>query len=453
MRTSRYFKLGLLFCGDIVTLYLSLLVTLGIRYGGNLLGSVANINFWPFTVVFVPWLLIFYIAGLYDLRRLRNNIEFLKTLTLCLTINIVIAVIFFYFIPAFGVAPKTNLFIFFVVFAILEIFWRRAFNHGTQGNEAPNRAILVGDGETAENIVKTISENPQLGYVIARYIPEKKAADEPQTLRAAVRDLRANIIVVPRRLKREQKLLLVLYALFGQGILVVDLANFYEQVLQKVPLGDLEETWLMENIEGAGHYYDSLKRAGEFLFALVVGCILLPIEILIVFGVKLTSRGPVLIRQKRTGKNGGVFTLFKFRSMVALAADGQAEMNGAQWASGSNDRRVTPFGRFLRASHLDELPQLWNIVRGDLSFVGPRPERPEFVAKLKEQVPYYEMRLLIKPGVTGWAQINYRADRDVNDVRQKLQYDIYYLKNRSLVLDAAIILRTAKSLFVNPGRR
>ena len=193
MRTSRYFKLGLLFCGDIVTLYLSLLVTLGIRYGGNLLGSVANINFWPFTVVFVPWLLIFYIAGLYDLRRLRNNIEFLKTLTLCLTINIVIAVIFFYFIPAFGVAPKTNLFIFFVVFAILEIFWRRAFNRGTQGNEAPNRAILVGDGEAAGNIVKTISENPQLGYVIARYIPEKKAADEPQTLRAAVRDLRANI--------------------------------------------------------------------------------------------------------------------------------------------------------------------------------------------------------------------------------------------------------------------
>ena len=146
-----------------------------------------------------------------------------------------------------------------------------------------------------------------------------------------------------------------------------------------------------------------------------------------------------------------MFTLFKFRSMVALAADGQAEVNGAQSASGSNDRRVTPFGRFLRATHLDELPQLWNIVRGDLSFVGPRPERPEFVAKLKEEVPYYEVRLLIKPGVTGWAQINYRADRDVNDVRQKLQYDIYYLKNRSLVLDAAIILRTAKSLFVNPG--
>ena len=446
MRTSRQLKIGILLLGDIIALYASLLIMLAIRYGSDLFSDKANINFWPFTVVFIPWLIVFYIAGLYDLRRLRNNIEFLKMLALCLVINAVIAILFFYFIPAFGVAPKTNLFIFFIVFFIAEIFWRRTFNRTTRGGEAPNRVILVGDGETAEEIAKAISENPQLGYAIVRRIPEKEAAEKPRVLASATTDLRVNIIVVPRRLKREQKLLLVLYALFGKGVLVTDLASFYEQVLQKVPLGDHEETWLMENIEGAGHYYDSLKRAGEFVFALFVGLVLLPIEILIGLFVKLTSPGPIIYYQERTGQNSKSFMLYKFRTMRT-----DAEKNGAQWSSGAGDARVTAFGKFLRASHLDELPQLWNVIRGDLSFVGPRPERPEFVAKLKEQVPYYEIRLLIKPGVTGWAQINHHADQGVDDVRQKLQYDIYYLKNRSPILDSAIIIKTAKSLFVNPG--
>jgi exopolysaccharide biosynthesis polyprenyl glycosylphosphotransferase len=449
---GRRLKIGLLLLGDVIALYVSFLITLALRYGVNLFGASAGTNLWPFTVVFVPWLLIFYIAGLYDLRRLRNDIEFLKTLAICLVINALIAVLFFYFIPAFGIAPKTNLFIFFVVFAVAEILWRRAFNYATRGGEAPNRAVLVGDGEIAEDIVNVTLENPQLGYAIAERIPEKLAAGNPRLLQAAVHDLHANIVAVPRYLKREGKLLPVLYALFGAGVTVIDLAAFYERVLQKVPLGDLEETWFLENIEGAGHYYDPLKQAGEFIFALFIGIVLLPVEALIALFITLTSRGPVFIRQRRTGKNGMEFTLFKFRSMVALARDGQAETNGAQWSSGGNDKRITPFGKFLRASHLDELPQLWNIVRGDISFVGPRPERPEFVAKLKEQIPYYEIRLLIKPGVTGWAQINYHADRDLSDVREKLQYDIYYLKNRSPILDTAIILRTAKSFFINPGR-
>jgi len=452
MKSVRQLKIGLLFAGDVVTLYASLLMTLGLRYGANLFGNDASDNFWPFTVIFVLWLLIFYIAGLYDLRRLRNDIDFLKTLGLCLVINAVIAVLFFYFIPTFGIAPKTNLFILFVIFTIILMLWRRAFNHITQGGEAPNRVILVGESDTAGDITHAIEKNPQFGYAIVQRIPERSATNEPRLLQVAVKNLHANIVAVPRYLKREGKLLPVLYALFGGGVAVIDLATFYEHVLQRVPLGDLEETWFLENIEGAGRYYDSLKRTGEFLFALLIGIVLLPVEILIAILVKLTSRGPVLIKQGRTGKNGSEFTLFKFRSMVALAPDGQAETNGAQWSSGNNDRRITPFGRFIRASHLDELPQLWNIIRNDISFVGPRPERPEFVAKLKEQIPYYEIRLLIKPGVTGWAQINYRADRDLDDVREKLQYDIYYLKNRSLILDLAVILKTAKSLFVNPEK-
>ena len=148
--------------GDILALYASLLITLALRYGGEMLSRGININFLPFTVIFVPWLIIFYIAGLYDLRRLRNNIEFLKMLGVCLVIDALIAILLFYFIPAFGIAPKTNLFIFFVIFAIVEIFWRRGFNRATQGGEAPNRVMLLGDGEIANDIEKVARENPSL---------------------------------------------------------------------------------------------------------------------------------------------------------------------------------------------------------------------------------------------------------------------------------------------------
>jgi exopolysaccharide biosynthesis polyprenyl glycosylphosphotransferase len=443
-------KTFLLLLGDIAALYLALLAALWLRYGTGFYAEFVLHHAEPFTIIFVVWLIVFFIAGLYDLRRLRNDLEFLKTLGLSLIVNAVLAILLFYLVPAFGIAPKTNLLIFLGVFAVIEILWRRGWNQSAGATEAPNRVLFVGDGALADEIEKAIRANPQLGYAIDLNISADSAEREPAALERLAADSGVNLVVVPRHLKRNGELARVLYRLFGQGLAVIDLASFYELVLRKIPLADLEETWFLENVESAARFYDPLKRALEFLFAFVVGLVLLPLELLIALLVKLTSRGPVFIRQKRVGRFGKEFALFKFRSMVALAPDGQAETKGAEWSPGKADARVTPFGRFLRASHLDELPQLWNVVHSDISFVGPRPERPEFVAKLKEQVPYYEMRLLVKPGVSGWAQLNYRADRDIEDVKQKLQYDIYYLKNRSAVLDLAIIVKTIKSLFVNP---
>jgi lipopolysaccharide/colanic/teichoic acid biosynthesis glycosyltransferase len=236
-----------------------------------------------------------------------------------------------------------------------------------------------------------------------------------------------------------------LYELFGSGILVIDLVAFYEAILRKIPLRAVEEAWLIENIAAEVRFYDQLKRAWEFVAALlIIGIVLLPLELVIALLVGLTSRGPVIYKQIRVGEKEQPFTLYKFRTMRV-----DAEKEGAVWST-VRDPRATSIGRFLRFSHLDELPQLWNIVKGELSFVGPRPERPEFVQKLESQIPYYEVRLLIKPGVTGWAQIHWRKDATIDDVMQKLEYDIYYLKNRSIVLDWAIILKTLKSLFVNP---
>ena len=437
-------KIFTLFLGDIVALYASLFIALILRYGPAFYDQFLKSHVVPFTVIFIPWLIIFYIAGLYDLRTLRNGIDFLKILATSIALAAIFAILIFYFVPAFGIAPKTNLFIFIIIFAIIEIIWRRTFNKLTSSGEAPNKIILIGNGTTADDVARVIQENPHLGYAVVERVPENKASATPEMLENIALKANANTIIVPRHLKQETKLARTLYALFGKGILVVDLASLYERIMRKVPLIDLEETWFLENIEGSARFYEPLKRAGELLFAIILGILLSPILILIAIIVKITSPGPVIYRQVRVGKNGKEFMLYKFRTMRS-----DAERNGAQWAS-KNDARVTAFGKFLRASHLDELPQLRNVIVGDISFVGPRPERPEFVVKLKEQVPYYEVRLLVVPGITGWAQINHRADLTIDDVRQKLQYDIYYLKNRSFILDCAIALKTIKSIFINP---
>lgn len=443
-------KVLLLFLGDIVALYASFFLTLLVHYGPGSSAGFINTNLVPFSIIFILWLVIFFIAGLYDLRRLRDNLDFVKTLWLAIMTSAIISIIAFYAIPFLGIAPKTNLFIFAVIFAIIETLWRRVFNRATSTGEAPNRVLLIGD-ETgaAVEVNNAIKENPQLGYEITARLDKSATLAAPETLLATVHEKNINCVVVPRSLKREGHLPATLYKLFAQGILVIDLPNFYEAVMRKVPLADLEETWFLENIESSAQFYDPLKRAWEFIAALAIGIVLLPFEIVIALLVLCTSRGPVIYKQARVGKNGRNFTFYKFRSMMALAADGSAETSGAVWAA-KGDARTTPIGKFLRASHLDELPQLWNILRGDISFVGPRPERPEIVAKLETQIPYYKTRLLVKPGVAGWAQINYRADRDLEDVKQKLQYDIYYLKNRSLILDLAIIVKTVKTLFINP---
>jgi len=444
MGSGNTLKSFLFFVADVVALYAALFITLLIRYGGSFYGEFWDAHAVPFTIIFILWIIVFYIAGLYDLRRLRNNLDFLKTLFLCLGVNAALAVLLFYLIPVFGIAPKTNLLIFIVVFAFIEVFWRRFLNRAMTFGEAPNKVLIIGDGAIGEEVKKAIAETPQLGYAIKEELDEKTAYASPQEVKTIARREGVNLIVISHKLKHEPALVAVLYELFAAGVAVTDLVTFYELIMRKVPLSGVQETWFLENIEQQVSFYDPLKRASEFIGALALGIILLPFEIIIALLVALTSRGPIIYKQVRVGEKGKEFTLYKFRTMRA-----DAEKNGAQWAQ-KNDARTTPIGGILRASHLDELPQLWNIIRGDLSFVGPRPERPEFVAKLEARIPYYEARLFIKPGVTGWAQIHHRADLTDEDVAQKLQYDIYYLKNRSPILDWTIILKTIKSIFVTP---
>ena len=234
-----------------------------------------------------------------------------------------------------------------------------------------------------------------------------------------------------------------------EGVRVLDLADFYENVWRKVPVFYLERGWfalsggfqLLHNPMGY-----RLKRLMDLALALIFMLLAAPIVLLVMLLIKLESRGDVVYTQKRVGEGGRVFTIYKLRSMRF-----DSEAHGAQWAK-SRDPRVTRVGRFIRASRIDELPQLFNVLRGDMSFIGPRPERPEFTSELEQKIPYYSLRHLLRPGITGWAQVMYPYGATIEDAREKLQFELYYIKNYSLILDAAIILRTIRVVVAGSGR-
>ena len=237
------------------------------------------------------------------------------------------------------------------------------------------------------------------------------------------------------------------------GVRVYDLIDFYEDFMQKVPILHLRDNWF-----ALSHGFDLLhhnmqmriKRVLDVVFSLVLFLIASPLMLLVAIAIKLDckgdSKGPVIYKQLRTGLNGADFYIFKFRTMIK-----DSETEGPQWAA-RNDSRVTLVGRFLRRSRLDELPQLWNVLRGEMSFIGPRPERPDFNRKLEQVIPYYDLRHLIKPGIAGWAQVKYDYGSSTQDALEKLQYDIFYIKNYSLLLDLFIFFKTIRVVLGRQGR-
>jgi len=231
-----------------------------------------------------------------------------------------------------------------------------------------------------------------------------------------------------------------------QGVKIEEAATWLERISGKIEVENLYPSWL---VFGDGFRRSTLFRMVRRVISVViafVGLILsLPLLPLIMLAIRLDSKGPVLYRQRRVGKGGKTFDVIKFRTMRQ-----DAEKAGPQWA-GNNDPRVTRIGRFLRTSRLDEIPQLWCVLKGEMAFVGPRPERPEFVEWLSKEIPYYGVRHMVRPGLTGWAQVKYKYGSTVQDAREKLQYDLFYIKNASIGLDLLIMFQTVKTVLLKRG--
>ena len=435
-------KTTLLFV-DIALLYGSLLVMLALRYREDNFTGQYTLHFLPFTIIFIIWLIIFYIVNLYDPRTLRNTIFFYSRLFEAIIAATVISTSFFYLIPFFGIAPKTNLVLFIVIFTVLEFGWRSLFNSVVE-TKFKKLILIVGDNDQAQELAIFIKENPQLGYTIKEVIGTQQIAYLSEVMTTPNLD---SIVIGPNAYQIPE-IRDIFYKALGQKINFYSLATFYERLTGRVPLDAIDQIWFLENLsEGNKRAYETFKRFGDIIFGLIFGVISLVFYPFVVITVQFSSPGPLFYTQTRIGRLGKSFKMIKFRTMVPNAE----ASTGAVWAQ-DGDQRVTGIGKFLRRTRIDELPQLWNIIKGEMSLVGPRAERPEFHETLKSEVPFYEERYLIKPGLSGWAQINYPYGASIKDAAEKLKYDLYYIKNRSFLLDLGIILKTIRIALSQAGK-
>lgn len=433
-----------LFLLDVTALYGALVMTIFIRYRANF-GKQYEIHFPPFLFIFALWLLIFYITSLYDIGSLRNNIYFYSSLFRAIIVATGISVAFFYLMPVFRITPKTNLAIFIALFSGIVIVSRTLFNKASaSGYKKP--LLIVGVNPQTLELAKFVEQNPQLGYEL-KYVLDL-AKEGVKTIDKIIKEEKINTVVIAPETYQVSEIVYMFYRSLENRVTFRNLSSFYEQLTNRVPLGAINQIWFLENLsEGSKKTYEELKRSFDILFAVILGIIVLPFIPFIALVIKISSPGPVFYRQKRVGQNGKSFEIIKFRTMKR---DAEKE-TGAIWAQ-ENDPRITRLGKLLRKMRVDELPQLWNILKGEMSFVGPRAERPEFHDKLRVRIPFYEERYIIKPGLTGWAQINFRYGSSIDDAAEKLQYDLYYIKNRSLILDLGIILKTINIALRQTGR-
>ena len=446
MTWRKNLKAFLLIASDTAIFYLALISTLVIRYAlinRDLLTFYNSIpsHFTSFTIIFFIWLIVFWAAGLYDLLKLKNEELFYKTLISAFIINATIAIAFFYFTPYFLITPKTNLFIDLALTLAILCFWRRYFNRWA-GQALKIGVVFLGASPEIIELKEFLKKNPQLGYQVSGIL----APDNIAELENLWQNKKFSLIVSAEQFDHSRKLAFLLFQYFKKGVAINDLDKFYESATNRVPISIIREVWFLENIgQSQRKFYETGKRIFDVVGAVILGIITLVILPFVVLAIEISYPGPVFYKQQRVGRDGKIFTLMKFKSLTNKKSN--QEMRKPY------EKEMTFVGKFLRQTHIDELPQVWNILKNEMSFIGPRPEKPEFVERLSNEIPFYEMRHLVKPGITGWAQLhNPNAGPTFKETMEKLQYDLYYVKNRSVFLDLSIALKTLRILISGAGK-
>ena len=404
-----------------------------------------------FTVFF--YMLFFYILDAYNV----GNEDFKETtgrvLVACL-LAIISSATASYAFQHWRFDRKT-IFLLFALSFCLSLFWRWLYHFNADRLTHPLRILLVGvdrAGKVRQLLAEGLPQAEILGYVGERdQGPDAGPCLGPPFLALDIaQEKDATMILLLPDAPIDDDIAHELLQAKLRGRMVVDIRSFYEHVVQRLPISQMTDEWLLQtegfslNTRGS---LRRLKRALDVLISLLLLIPATPVMLLTALIVRLESPGPVIYKQDRVGLFEKEFTVYKFRSMRA-----DAEKDGAVWAS-AQDSRVTFFGRFIRKVRIDELPQIWNILKGDMSFIGPRPERMAFVQQLKESIPYYSLRHTVKPGLTGWAQVCYPYGASEEDARRKLEYDLYYIKNMSILLDINIIFKTIGVVLFPKGAR
>lgn len=442
----------LLLIGDIFMLYAGFYFGVVLRYH-NWSPTDLFILFPPISQLFAGTLIILFIIGLYDIGRVKNSWALYQKILLSAGIWVMLAIVYFYTKITTLVTPKTTLLcITLGSFGLLTI-WRTFYNRYLSTVIWRTTIVFAGISDEVIELAHLFATEPERGFVIiGLIIPPQENIPSPlqayhtaSTLTELTKKNNGrypDVVVLNPTLRTNASLLAELYHFIFRQITILDLAELYEMIFKRIPPFTFSEGWFITNLkEQRRKVYDRARILIDYILASIMAVfffITLPIIALLIKG---TSRGPIFFKQKRVGRLGKIFTIYKYRTMLSLRPDGSAETTGPQFAS-VDDRRVTAAGRILRRTRLDELPQVLNILRGDMSLIGPRPERPEFVKQLTEAMPFYTVRHLVKPGLTGWAQLQQAYYGTIKENLYKLEYDLYYIKNRSFLLDATILLKT-----------
>ena len=430
-----------LFLGDAIMLVVSLWLSLLLRFWSLPEKDVFLSHLEPFLYLFAVWLLVYFIMGLYDKSILTFSKKLSSEVFNAQLVNTFVAIAFFYFIPKFTITPKTILFLNLFVSFVLILFWRVYFLKYI-GVRKKERTVFVGGGEELEELKKVLSEDDRSEVETVDCFDTQKM-DKDTLLKAITESIKFNNVTSVAIDFDDEKVVPILSSLYGlifKGIKFIDIQNLYEDTLEKVPLSLIAHNWFLENVSiSSGSFYGFLRRVFDVVFSFIVGCFCLIILPLVAIAIKMEDGGPIFFTNKMVGQRNREIKIFKIRSM-----------------STTEKEKITRVGGFIRKTRIDELPQFFNVLIGDLSFIGPRPEYPKLASMYESEIPFYNVRHLVKPGLSGWAQIYQnnppKFGLNVEDTKTKLSYDLYYIKNRSLILDLKIALRTIKTLLSRTGK-
>ncbi|MBM3250621.1 MAG: exopolysaccharide biosynthesis polyprenyl glycosylphosphotransferase [Candidatus Nealsonbacteria bacterium] len=455
---KRFFKFILL-TGDIILIYSALFLALRVRYGdfSFWISTQIKVILFHFSFIFFFWFIFLYILDFYEIPPLKKVFDFFRNLLIFIFSAGALGAVYFYIRPETLITPRITLFLNALIFSVLFCGWRYIFSHILKLKNFREKIAVIGFKPGLEEVIDNQILS-RAGYEISVFFnPETFSLEkfshflslakygvvfDIKELREIIKKERIGTVVFPRFLTGNEKIIQQIFSNLPLRMNYVSLAAFYEIIKKKVSLEVIDEIWFLENLarseRGVG---EILKRGFDILFS-VAG--LLAVAVLFPFislAIKLDSPGNIFYSQKRVGKDGKQFTLYKFRSMKE-----SPDQNRCPWRE-KDQSQITKVGRFLRRTHLDEIPQFWSILKGDLSFVGPRPEWAILAKDFEKEIPFYRQRCLVRPGFTGWAQLHYLASTSVEEAREKFQYDLYYIKNRNLFLDLGIILKTIRIIF------
>ncbi|OGH68458.1 MAG: hypothetical protein A3J66_00560 [Candidatus Magasanikbacteria bacterium RIFCSPHIGHO2_02_FULL_47_14] len=444
-------------CGDFGTFAIGFYIALALRKMTLPTGDDVTRHATLFFVTFILWILVNYINGLYDVGRITIRQHATRRLVQSASASLVIGVIFFYVLPSRDITPKTILLLTVICGYALSALWRFVALKMLETKRLTSRIVCVGYTSETQELIDILTKEPERGYTIVGIVDTDhtvsslpKGVDVTNSLDETysfVLKHQPSLIVVAPHIRGNQEAMRALYQLLFLPMHVVDLIAFYETVTGRIPPSVFSESWFLEHLKEKDHsMYEKWQVIVDCSVGVLLGVLFLVFLPLVAVVIKLTSPGPIFFKQQRVGKHGDVFTLYKFRSMYALSADGSAETGGYQFAT-KKDTRVTPVGRVLRRTRIDELPQVLNLFKRDMSVIGPRPERPEIVADLTKDMSYYPLRHIVRPGLTGWAVLHQHYADTHEKSLEKLQYDLYYIQHRSIILDLSILLRTLNIVF------